>query len=141
MLEASEAFKAAVVADVRHMVPRVTIQVIPPTTEYQHVGKSNISMYSQNVLAQMTDKSIENPQPFATLEHNRWTLDGTFRLYDGSPSSAPNAAGTMSDSLSGADGLFDDPVVLTLYFSGIDEMTACCVFSPMGRRGGRQATP
>ena len=103
MLEASEAFKAAVVADVRHMVPRVTIQVIPPTTEYQHVGKSNISMYSQNVLAQMTDKSIENPQPFATLEHNRWTLDGTFRLYDGSPSSAPNAAGTMSDSLSGAD--------------------------------------
>ena len=135
MLEASEAFKAAVVADVRHMVPRVTIQVIPPTTEYQHVGKSNISMYSQNVLAQMTDKSIENPQPFATLEHNRWTLDGTFRLYDGSPSSAPNAAGTMSDSLSGADGLFDDPVVLTLYFSGIDEMTACCVFFAYGTEG------
>ena len=56
MIDTSDAFQAAVVADVRHMVPRATIQVIPPTTEYQYVEENNISIYSPNVLQQMTDK-------------------------------------------------------------------------------------
>ena len=112
MIDTSDAFQAAVVADVRHMVPRATIQVIPPTTEYQYVEENNISIYSPNVLQQMTDKSTENPQPYATLERNRWVLDGTFRLYDANPSSAPDSAGTMSNSISDNDCTFENPVSL-----------------------------
>lgn len=135
MIDTSDAFQAAVVADVRHMVPRATIQVIPPTTEYQYVEENNISIYSPNVLQQMTDKSTENPQPYATLERNRWVLDGTFRLYDANPSSAPDSAGTMSNSISDNDCTFENPVSLELYFTGIDKLTACCVFFSYGAEG------
>lgn len=62
-------------------------------------------------------------------------LDGTFRLYDANPSSAPDSAGTMSNSISDNDCTFENPVSLELYFTGIDKLTACCVFFSYGAEG------
>lgn len=52
----------------------------------------------------------------ATLEHNFWVLDGTFDVFPDAPET--KTFGLWSASMSGADGAFAAPPVLTIDFTG-----------------------
>lgn len=77
MLNTSEAFKNAIVADSRRIKVKATMDIVDPDISYGVVTGSAETAYS--VPAQLHDGKTELT-PYATLENNRWVLDGTFAL-------------------------------------------------------------
>lgn len=81
MLDVSQAFKNAIVADSRKIKLRAVMDIIDPDIEYGTVGGSTRTAYS--IPAQLYD-GVTDLAPYATLEDFRWKLDGTFDLpHDG----------------------------------------------------------
>ena len=54
-------------------------------------------------------------KPWATLEKNQWILDGSKRQWPDMPENEP--VGIWSKQISGDDGMFADPIMLTIDFN------------------------
>lgn len=65
----------------------------------------------------MSDLTLEGvyAPKYETLEPNYWKLDGTFELFPTNPSTAP--FGLWSKQMSGEDGSFSTPIILTITFA------------------------
>lgn len=77
MLSASDGYRSAIVGDVRRMLLRAVLDIIDPDISYGAVSSNDISPLSQP--AQLTDKDFTLTS-LATLERNRWILDGRRKL-------------------------------------------------------------
>jgi len=77
MINVSNAFKNAIVADSRKIKLRAVMDIVDPDIEYGTATGSTQSAYSNP--AQLYD-GITELAPYATLEDNRWLLDGTFDI-------------------------------------------------------------
>lgn len=67
---------------------------------------------AENVVLETRDSETK----YATLEHNQWVLDKTFKTF---PVSPPSADGFISSNLSGADGVFTAVPTITITFSKV----------------------
>lgn len=69
----------------------------------------------------MNDLKLEGvyPPKVATLEKDYWKLDGTFNTFPNNPQDT--SWGLWSLSMAGADGIFVQPIVLTLTFQSLHE--------------------
>lgn len=67
---------------------------------------------AKNVVLESRDSETK----YATLEHNQWILDKTFKAL---PSSPPLADGFISSNLSGADGVFTAVPTITITFGEV----------------------
>ena len=127
MIQSSEAYRAAVTGDSRRMLLRAVIDIIDPDITYTTPTSSGQAPFSQP--GQLYDKVMEISPNYATLERNRWLLDGSFLIYpDNYQGSGQH--GFAGDVLSGDDGTFTAPPWVQLNFSNVSILQACSVYFP-----------
>lgn len=134
MIETSEGFRAAVTGAARRVRVRLPMRVVSPDLQYE--GAEAADQADMSRLPEVYDGVTEAKDGYASLELNRWTLDGTADFWD---DSWDGETGFVSGSLSGEDGSFEPPVQVTLTISGVRVLQACGVFFPGGDDGTAEA--
>ena len=128
MIKSSAAYQAAITGDARRILLRAIIDLISPDIVYGAGETSGQIPWSQ--LAQIHDKVFETPAKYATLEHNRWMLDGTFGIFPDQAADVTGQVAYIGDALAGADGSFETSPWVELQFSGVSVLQACSVYFP-----------
>lgn len=127
MLNTTAAYKAAIIADSRKTIIRAVVDLIDPDIVYGDGTASGQTAYSD--LTQLHNKVFETTEHYATLEQNRWTLDGSFAL---APPSGE--VGWESDTLTDQDG--QGTAWAQINFSGVSILQACSVYFPDAEYNG-----
>lgn len=91
---------------------RVRFENVNPYAAKDGTWISNGEMPCSDVLT--LDVAHEYGKPYATLEENRWMLDGEYRIY---PSSLSASDGYISKQISNEQGFFEENPVITREFS------------------------
>lgn len=125
MIESTAAYKSAIIADTRRMEILSIIDISDPDIVFGEVVSSSESEYSRK--RQIFDKNFDNPDIYATLETNRWLLNGSNHLY---PAPLESNQGFIGNVLSGADGVFSTPQYAELQFENVRILQACAVYFP-----------
>lgn len=126
MLEITDGYKSAIVGDVRRMLIKAVIDISDPDMTFGDVTSSGSAPFSKP--EQIHDKTMELESRYATLEQNRWFLDGSFRLIPDNPAQLTGEVGFVGDILSGEDGNFSSPVWAEMAFSNVSILQACSVY-------------
>lgn len=79
---------------------------------------------------QLYDKETGIDNAYATLERNRWILDGSFTLIPDDPAKLPGQIGFVGNALSGDDGMFSPAVYVEETFSNVTILQACSISFP-----------
>lgn len=130
MIQSSGAYQAAITGDARRILLRAAIDIIDPDIVYGTVDSSGAE--SVCVPEQVHDKGLEMA-PYATLEPNRWVLDGTFKLF---PLQGSDHIGFLGNVLSGGDGTFSPAVWVEEQFANVSILQACSVYFPTAEYDG-----
>lgn len=128
MIKSGQAYHAAITGDARRVLLRAVIDIISPDIVFG-AGETSGQIPWSN-LNQIHDKVFENPTKYATLERDRWALDGTWDLLPDDPTQTVGQMGYIGNVLSGADGTFATPPWVELRFSGVSVLQACSVYFP-----------
>lgn len=126
MLEITDGYKSAIVGDVRRMLIKAVIDISDPDMTFGEVKSSGEASFSNP--AQLHDKNMDLESRYATLEPNRWVLDGSFRLIPDEPAKLSGEVGFVGDVLSGDDGSFASAVYAEMAFSNVSILQACSVY-------------
>lgn len=126
MLDITDGYKHAIVGDVRRMLIKAVIDISDPDMTFGDINSSGSASFSKG--EQLHDKTMELESRYATLEPNRWVLDGSFRLIPDGPVQLTGEVGHVGDLLSGDDGSFASPVWAELSFSNVSILQACSVY-------------
>ena len=126
MLEITDGYKHAIVGDIRRMLIKAVIDISDPDMKFGDINSSGSASFSKG--EQLHDKTMELDSRYATLEPNRWVLDGSFRLIPDDPVQLTGEVGHVGDLLSGEDGSFARPVWAELSFSNVSILQACSVY-------------
>ena len=126
MLDITDGYKHAIVGDVRRMLIKAVIDISDPDMTFGDINSSGSASFSKG--EQLHDKTMELESRYATLEPNRWVLDGNFRLIPDDPVQLTGEVGHVGDLLSGDDGSFASPVWAELSFSNVSILQACSVY-------------
>lgn len=128
MIKSGEAYRAAITGDARRVLLRAVIDIISPDIVFGAGETSGQIPWSK--LEQLHDKVFGNPTKYATLERDRWALDGTWDLLPDDPTQTVGQMGYIGNVLSGADGTFATSPWMELQFSGVSVLQACSVYFP-----------
>lgn len=128
MIKSGQAYHAAITGDARRVLLRAVIDIISPDIVFGAGEVSGQIPWSKP--EQLHDKVFGNPAKYATLERDRWALDGTWDLLPDDPSQTVGQMGYIGNVLSGADGTFSTPPWVELQFSGVSVLQACSVYFP-----------
>lgn len=128
MIKSGQAYHAAITGDARRVLLRAVIDIISPDIVFGAGETSGQIPWSK--LEQLHDKVFGNPTKYATLERDRWALDGTWDLLPDDPTQTVGQMGYIGNVLSGADGTFATPPWMELQFSGVSVLQACSVYFP-----------
>lgn len=124
MLSHTEAYRAAITGSVRKMLIRAILEIVDPDITYGVVNTSGAAPWSRP--EQLHDKELSANARYATLEWNRWLLDGSFRAIP-ADNALTGQIGHVGDVRSGDDGAFAAPVYAELTFSNCSILQACAV--------------
>ena len=127
MLECSDGYRDAIVGDTRRIYVKGLINIVSPDIVYGNVQTNSVHDAAQ--LWQLHDKNFEAAR-LATLEHNRWVLDGGFGVFPDGTEGTDLQIAYLSAALSGAGGAFENAVWAELPFSGVSVLQACSVYFP-----------
>lgn len=128
MISASDAYRAAIVGDSRRMILKAVIDIIDPDIVYGEILAESESKYSR--LDELKDKEFENPPKYATLETDRWALDGSWLIHPDNAEDCLPGIGYASERLSGEDGSFEIPQYVEMQFSNVSILQACSIWFP-----------
>ncbi len=128
MIKSGQAYHAAITGDARRVLLRAVIDIISPDIVFGAGETSGQIPWS--TLEQIHDKVFGNPTKYATLERDRWALDGTWDLLPDDPTQTVGQMGYIGNVLSGEDGTFATPPWVELRFSGVSVLQACSVYFP-----------
>lgn len=123
MIKCTDAYKAAITGDTRRIFLKAVIDIIDPDIVYGVVDSSGAAEFSK---AEDVHDRVFQLSPYATLEHGRWLLNGTFQLIP--EGGATKQIGFVGNVLSGDDGAFPSPVWAELQFSNVSILQACSVY-------------
>lgn len=126
MLEMTDGYRSAIVGDVRRMYIEAMLEIIDPDIVFQLASGSTQAAWSKP--DQLHDKEMSAGPHYATLETNRWLLDGSFGLIPDQPALLSGQVGYVGNSLSGADGTFPEPQTAELRFAHVDVLQALSVY-------------
>lgn len=129
MISSTAAYQAAIVGDSRRMLLRAVIDIIDPDITYGAITSTGEAPFSQP--SQLHDKELEIGPDYATLERNRWLLDGTFQIFPDNYQ-GQGQQGFVGDALSGNDGSFSPAFWVQMSFSNVSILQACSVYFPEG---------
>lgn len=128
MIKSGQAYHAAITGDARRVLLRVVIDIISPDIVFGAGDTSGQIPWSKP--EQLHDNVFGNPAKYATLERDRWALDGTWDLLPDDPVQTVGQMSYIGSVLSGADGTFSAPPWVELQFSGVSVLQACSVYFP-----------
>lgn len=134
MINASDAYRAAIVGDTRRILLKAVVDIIDPDIVYRDAESSSMPSYSKP--EQLHDKDMGDLARYETLELNRWLLNGSFRSLPDNPQDTTGQMAYMSDVVCGADGTFSPAVWLEQPFSGVSILQACSVYFPNATEDG-----
>ena len=118
MLSMTDGYRSAIVGDIRRMFIKAVLEVVDPDIEYGVSNGSGAASWSRP--EQLSNRVTEPDSRYATLEQNRWRLDGSFRLIPEDPAQLTGEIGHVSDAVCGADCLFSAGTYAELPFSNVD---------------------
>lgn len=127
MISASTGYKNAIVGDVRRILIQSIIEIIDPDIVYGTAQAQTEASFSLS--NQLHDKVFELTR-YATLERNRWLLDGTFQIIPDNNSEITGQMGYVSGDLSGDDGTFENAQWVEMQFSNVSILQACSLYFP-----------
>lgn len=133
MINTSDAYKAAVVAETRRIRVRVPIRVQDPDLRYGDVVATSSAPVSKP--EQLHDDEMEPSDSYASLEEGRWVLDGSMDILEDNYGYS-GQVGYVSGEICGEEGIFATPQSVTLEISGVDTLQSCIVFFPGGELDG-----
>lgn len=107
MLDNTEAYKSAVVADSRRVHIRAVIDLSDPDMQWGSVTGSTLAPWSKP--DQLHDKDMSTPPKYTTLEKNRWILGEKTKAFP-ADYSATGQIGIATEAISGPGGIFASPV-------------------------------
>ena len=108
MIKHSAEYDAAVVADSRKQLVRVVFDLVDPDATINSITPNEEGPISNS--AQVANRgNDERPDTIATLELNRWVLDGSFTIRPSDPADRQGQIGWEGETLSGQDGSFSEP--------------------------------
>ena len=126
MITTSAAYKDAIDAPTRRIVPKAVIDLSDPDLVVSSITGDIDSTYS--FPDQLTDRDAGySGGVFATLELNRWLLDGSQMIFPSTPSDRAGEQGVIGDTLSDEDG--DIGGKITILMSGVDTLQIVTVNS------------
>lgn len=125
MLKGSAAYQSAIVGSPRKILLRAIIDIIDPDITYGTVTADSKAPYSND--AQLHDK-LWSLYPVATLERNRWILDGTMDILPDGYVMPDKQAGYVGNMLSGDDGTFAAPAWVQLSFANVSILQAFSIY-------------
>ena len=131
MIESSEAFRRANMAetaDTRYTLFRAVIDVEDPDIIYGRLASSGAAAWSKP--EQVHDKVMDTDGKYATLERNRWLLDGSFRLIPDEPQQLTGQIGYVGNTLSGSDGSFPSGTYAEQQIQNVSILQACSIYFP-----------
>lgn len=127
MLNHSAAYDEAIVAPVRRQFVRAIFDLYDPDMVIGAVSASSEEARLSR-LDQVTDRGPDSSREIsATLEWNRWILDGTESIAPDSASGLSGQVGWVGGVLSGEDGAFETPPWLEVSFTGVSTLQAVTV--------------
>ena len=118
MINSTANYKAAIIGNVRRMYVQATVNIVDPDITFGAPSGSPQSAYSQG--GQLHDYDFDAADKYATLELNRWQLDGT---YEPAPAVIISQVGYVTAAISGADGVFAVPQIITQSFANVGSNT------------------
>lgn len=125
MIKTSETFRAAIVGSPRRIEILAVVDISDPDTVFGAVSGSTLAPWSKK--EDLHDHNFDPPARYATLERDRWALDGSFDVFPDDFKVAEHI-GVATEALSGEDGTFSPAVWTQLNFSGVDILQAASVF-------------
>ena len=127
MISSTVAYKQAVVADTRRILLRAVIDISDPDIVYGTVESSSEALFS--IPEQVHDHVFSLSPNYATLERNRWLLDGSFSLIpdDYHPT---GQVGSVGEDLSGDNAEYGTTQYVQENFSNVSILQACSVYFP-----------
>jgi len=102
------------------------VNMISPEIAYGTVTGKALDKYS--VPGSLHDKVFQAPRRYATLEVDRWALDGTFDIYPDDAADVEAPACVMSENLSGEDRTFEKAEWIEMAFSNVSVLQACSIY-------------
>lgn len=127
MLNSTAAYQAAVTGDTRRVLVRVVVDIVDPDIAFGAVESSGAAPVCDP--AQLHNQ-VYGLAPYATLEPNRWVLNGQFRIFPDTPAALTGEAGFLGAVRSGADGSFSPPAWVEAAFSNVTLLQACSLYFP-----------
>ena len=125
MINATEEYRVAIVGASRRTHIKAVVDISDPDMTFSGVESSGAADFSQP--SQLYDR-VMDLTPYATLEPNRWVLNGKFHLIPAE--GAADQVGFVSDVLSGEDGSFSTAVWVEERFSNLSILQACSIHFP-----------
>lgn len=125
MIESTQAFQTSIVGKARRIYIRAVIDISDPDMVFLEPVSSGAAPWSR--AEQLHDKNMDTPTRYATLERNRWLLDGTFGLIPDDDQINGNV-GYVLDELSGEDGTFSTEQYIQQPFENVSILQAFSLY-------------
>lgn len=125
MINSSQAYQTSIVGKSRRIYIRAVIDIEDPDMVFLDPVASSTAPWSK--AEQLHDKNMDAPTRYATLERNRWLLDGSFGLIPNDNQIAGNV-GFVMDELSGGDGTFSTAQTIEQPFENVSILQAFSLF-------------
>lgn len=125
MISSTEQYQAAVVAPARRIYIKAVINISDPDLVFLEPVATSTAPWTKP--AELHDKVIDDPARYATLERNRWLLDGSFNLFP-DDFQVPDNMGYTMDDLPGDDGTYDPAQELSQPIENVSVLQAFSVF-------------
>jgi hypothetical protein len=126
MIESTAQYQAAIVGKSRRIYIRAVIDISDPDMIILDPVSSSIAPWT--VPESLHNRNMETPERYATLERNRWLLDGATPIIpDNNSEIAENSAYTLNE-LSGEDGTFTTAQTIQQMLSNVDVLQAFSVY-------------
>lgn len=124
MISSTEQYQTSIVGKSRRIYIRAVVDISDPDMEITGAELSTEAPWSKP--EQLYDKDFSNPARYATLERNRWLLDGSFSIFPDNYQVAQKI-GIATDELSGDDGTFENDQTVELNFTNVAILQAFSV--------------
>lgn len=127
MIESSEAYKRAVVADTRRILLRAVVDITDPDIIYGTV--EGISGAPFSIPEQIYDHVFALYPNYATLERNRWLLNGNFTLLPDNEN-PDGQVGFVGSAISDDSSEYAQTQYVQENFSNVSILQACSIYFP-----------
>lgn len=125
MIESSEQYKTCIIGASRKIMIKAVVDISDPDMVLPDPTATSTAPWTKP--GEIHDKVMDNPARYATLEANRWLLDGSFNIFPDNYQ-VPESMGYTMDELSGEDGAFTTPQVLTQPIENVSTLQAFSVY-------------